>query len=1212
MLKALELVGFKSFADKIRFDFPKGITAVVGPNGSGKSNVVDAIKWVLGEQSVKTLRGKEMSDVIFNGSASRAPLNFAETTLTLDNSSRKLPIDTSEVLVTRRVYRNGEGEYFLNRQPCRLRDIRELFSGTGVATEAYSVIEQGKVDVLLQSSPRDRRLIFEEAAGISRFKAKKLESLRRLERVEQNLLRLGDIVAEVEHRLRQVRLQAGKARRHQEYSDRLQGLRTHVGLADWRQLSTRLAEMEVEFAALSSGRSELATAAQETETTAAAEEALLAESSDNIRASEAHSALLREGIATRATSADSQRRRGGELEKEVSRLRRQLAAVSVRAGSLQLQLSEIATQAAAAAVEYSRVAAAAAAEDGRLSQLSEGLTVVRRQADQTRAAYLVEMRRAAQWESESSSLAARLESAQNKCHELQQTLADLAAAQTAVATDLADFERQERTLVASLDDQQSQEAAAHERLTLLGEEQHRLQKELDQAKQRNAAARERATVLHEFEQRREGYREAVKDVLARAQAEPAGVFRSVLGVVAELLRVNLELAPVIEAALGERAQHVVVASLDELCAALHRDPQRLSSQVSFLPIDAHLPGPPGRAIDLRRHAGIVGRGDDFVHTSPEFVPLATRLLGQTWIVDTLSTARRLAREHAGLTFVTLGGEIASGEGTLSLGPCSLSAGLISRRSELETLHRQVKDLDSSIAGQEATAATLVVEMTEVQGVLAAAETEHAHLAASLAELRLRAKAAQERGHRIDKDLRHAQAELAIATETAKTASAAQKVAAERWQTARGTLAELEQQALAHTQQTVALDQQRSEAEAAVAATRLELGKAEERLANLRLRAQQLEQDQNERRRTVEEVTAELAACLGRLAQADRAVLVVESELAELYLQKEKAAAETVTLVAHQESRRVHRAALLSDSQRLRAATREIEERMHAHELATHEVRHVRATMADRLREDYGIDLAALEQQMTVDDGPRRDEADAEIAELRRKIAHLGNVNLDALAELEELESRFTYLSSQHRDLSEAKRSLGEIIDRINSDSRRLFSETLVKVRANFQTLFRKLFGGGQADIVLEEGVDLLESGIEIVARPPGKEPRSISLLSGGEKTLTCVALLLAIFQYRPSPFCVLDEVDAALDEANIERFIAVLQEFLAWTQFVVVTHSKKTMTCATTLYGVTMQESGVSKRVSVRFEDISADGELRSAAASQPEGAPDGDETQAA
>ena len=275
------------------------------------------------------------------------------------------------------------------------------------------------------------------------------------------------------------------------------------------------------------------------------------------------------------------------------------------------------------------------------------------------------------------------------------------------------------------------------------------------------------------------------------------------------------------------------------------------------------------------------------------------------------------------------------------------------------------------------------------------------------------------------------------------------------------------------------------------------------------------------------------------------------------------------------------------------------------------MRHTRSTVADRLREDYGIDLAVCEADSSNQDPRERDQIDQEIVELRSKIAHIGNVNLEALEELEGLEARFAHLSDQHRDLSEAKQSLVDIIDRINADSRRLFAETLEVVRANFQTLFRKLFGGGQADIVLDETTDLLESGIEIVARPPGKEPRSISLLSGGEKTLTCVALLLAIFQYRPSPFCVLDEVDAALDEANIERFIGVLQEFLAWTQFIVITHSKKTMTCATTLYGVTMQESGISKRVAVRFEDISDDGEL-SPSDAEPSASTAGDETQAA
>ena len=377
-----------------------------------------------------------------------------------------------------------------------------------------------------------------------------------------------------------------------------------------------------------------------------------------------------------------------------------------------------------------------------------------------------------------------------------------------------------------------------------------------------------------------------------------------------------------------------------------------------------------------------------------------------------------------------------------------------------------------------------------------------------------------------------------------------------------------------------------------------------------MRAKQLEQDQRERKRTVAEASSELAQSIEKGHESDRAILAGESELALLYLEKEQNARETADLGLRQETQRANRAALLAENQRLRAAARELDERIHAHELATHEVRHARTTVADRLREDYGLDLAQFESEVSGDESRQRDEIDAEIAELRRKIAHIGNVNLDALAELDELEGRYAHLAEQHRDLSSAKQSLVEIIDRINTDSRRLFGETLEKVRANFQTLFRKMFGGGQADILLDDESDLLESGIEIVARPPGKEPRSISLLSGGEKTLTCVALLLAIFQYRPSPFCVLDEVDAALDEANIERFIGVLQEFLAWTQFIVITHSKKTMTCATTLYGVTMQESGVSKRVAVRFEDVAT--ESGSHADAHPAAGASADETQAA
>jgi chromosome segregation protein len=396
------------------------------------------------------------------------------------------------------------------------------------------------------------------------------------------------------------------------------------------------------------------------------------------------------------------------------------------------------------------------------------------------------------------------------------------------------------------------------------------------------------------------------------------------------------------------------------------------------------------------------------------------------------------------------------------------------------------------------------------------------------------------------------------------------------------------------------------------AWKVDSAQSDERLRNLRSRRLQCERDQQERQQSMAEGRQQLEQCADRLRTAQRAILQAESAAALLYLSRQQGAAEMGELATKQAGHRNRRTELVAQAARARAAARELEESQHARELDAQQIRLERTNLAARLQEDYAIDLAAAaegppEAGLSAE-LPDRASAEQEIAELRRKLNNLGNVNLEALAELDELESRFASLEAQHRDLVQAKQHLDEIIGRINTDSRRLFSETLEAVKENFQNLFRKLFGGGQADVVLEEGVDILDSGIEIIARPPGKQPRNISLLSGGEKTLTCVALLLAIFQYRPSPFCVLDEVDAALDEANIERFIGVLQEFLAWTQFVVVTHSKKTMTCASTLYGVTMQESGISKRVSVRFEDVSETGDFAVTGAAEP----GGDDEQAA
>ena len=596
---------------------------------------------------------------------------------------------------------------------------------------------------------------------------------------------------------------------------------------------------------------------------------------------------------------------------------------------------------------------------------------------------------------------------------------------------------------------------------------------------------------------------------------------------------------------------------------------------------------------LEGQPGVLGRADRFVETQPAFTPLAQRLLGKTWIVESLAHAMQLAQSAGlGLDFVTLAGERLQADGTLVVGPRQAATGLISRRSQLRALKSQLADLETKIQQAQAAVDGLHAQIARQQEDVKQRAVQHRVAADTLAEHRMQLTAAEERHAQFDQQRSMLETELTAAAQQHDAAVGRLGEARDKHRRLDTELAAMETRLAGFNQQIAQFEAQRQSCNRSTTETKVELAKSEEQLRNLHARLRQFEENRQERGRAIAEGREQLAQCVQRADASRWNILRAESEIAELYLRKEAFAAETVQRINQRETLQQQRMQRTAEVQRIRARIRKIEDRIHTQELAANEVRHEREAMASRLREDYGIDLAQLEHQPTGEEGHQREEVQKEIDELRLKIGNLGNVNLEALDELNSLETRFKTLSTQFQDLANAKTSLEKIIEKINIDSRRLFGETLETVRGHFQKLFRDLFGGGHGDIVMEEGVDILESGIEIVARPPGKEPRSISLLSGGEKTLTCVALLLAMFRSRPSPFCVLDEVDAALDEANIDRFTKVLQDFLAWTQFIIVTHSKKTMTCANTIYGVTMQESGVSKQVSVRFEDVSDDGHI--------------------
>jgi chromosome segregation protein len=1193
MLKALELVGFKSFADKTRFEFPPGITVVVGPNGSGKSNIVDSIKWVLGEQSVKSLRGHEMADVIFNGSNTRRAMNSCEITLTFDNSKRLFGIDASEVHITRRVYRGGEGEYLINRNPVRLRDIRDLISGTGMGSQAYSVIEQGKVDVLLQTSARDRRAIFEEAAGISRFKLKKVEALRRLERVDQNLLRLKDIVAEVENRLRSVRLQAGKARKYKEYADRLQELRTWVALVDWRRLSQRLDEYDKELQTLRDERDAANASAEALEAGQMEIDAQSSELRELGRQAEARIAANRERIAASEASIEYERGRLEDLELEIARLRRQLMALSARAGDAGQQLQDTIAAVETADGESRQIGLRLTEGERALTEVMSRLDHLRNENQQRRADYVEKMRSAAALGNELSGLESRAVAAEATRRRCRERLAELEGQRQTLSAEIESLRLRQRELAEEAQNREAALRSANEQLAALQTQRAALQEELGALRQRKTGAAERAAVLEELENRREGISSGVKEVLEAARSDSPGPYNVVCGLVADVLSAHVEAAPLVDVALGQASQHVVVDCNDAFWAHLEDQSRQFSGRVGFLRLEGRGESSTAGEVNLEGRPGVRGRADRFVETQSRFKRLAVRLLGTTWIVENLADALRLSKEiGAGQNFVTLAGELVSADGAVVVGPRNATTGLISRRSQLRALRTQLEEMEVSIRRTAASAAEAEEKIVQQRRRVEDEADEHRRVADAQSECRMKLAASEERGGQLDQQRSAEESELRGADAEHDAAAGQIAEIADKHRRCEAELAEMELQLTEVNEQIDRLESERQNHNRETTQTKVELAKSEERLHNLRSRQKQFEETRQERRHAIDDAREQLSDCIRRTDAARQNILKAESDIAVLYLHKETIAAEVVSTGNRLESLLSRHSELAAEAQKSRAKARKLDEKIHAQDLASNEVRLQRGALADRLREEYGTELAELEVDASVEKQQQREQVQQEIDDLRRKLNNLGNVNLESLDELKELEERFELLSGQYNDLSDAKGSLEKIIQKINADSRRLFAETLETVKGHFQTLFRDLFGGGSSDILLEEGVDILESGVEIVARPPGKELRSISLLSGGEKTLTCVALLLAIFRSHPSPFCVLDEVDAALDEVNIDRFTQVLQDFLTWTQFIIVTHSKKTMTAANSIYGVTMQESGISKQVSVRFEDVSDDGRI--------------------
>ena len=1179
-LKRITLHGFKSFADRTEFEFGSGRTGIVGPNGCGKSNVLDAVRWVLGEQSAKTLRGAKMLDVVFAGSRTRKPATFAEVQLTFDNTCHTLASDEPEVTVGRTLYASGESEYRINGNACRLRDIRELFLDTGIGLDAYSVIEQGKVDALLQASPQQRREIFEEAAGISRYRVRRAEAARKLERTQNNLLRLHDVIEELERRLRSVKLAAGKARSFKEYDARLRELRCSFSLAEYHKLQAArrsnqarasalgdvLGAKRVELARFDAAASELAHELQSFDERVQAvtatlsglqgETAALAERIVQEQRRAAEFAEARDRHATEAVSADQQ----------AEQLARQLA--SQEDALLALRSAEHAQAGVVAGLRQARADAEAQREAvrGRWRQESAAVAEIEQEiarADQQAGFCRQELERLAQRRAQLAQRRVELE-------------ADVAGAQrrhAALEEASTTGEERRRSLAVAVEQADAQILALQRQLS-------ERSGQVAAVKEDRSALLSRLGVLEELDERHEGVDAAVRAILA--WPEERRVAAGVVGLVGDLLRIDDPRAATIQAVLARFENLLVVREMSRF-VQVAREMGEPAGPVGVLGLD-RLPAP-SRERTFRSAISFVAYAADWVSCDEAHRDLAEHLLGRTVVVESVAHALLLAAGGATWhEFASLDGCAVSSDGRLVLGSNRGAAGLIRRQAEIRQLQAQRDEVETSLERLVRACAAAEQRLDDVQ-------TQRGALLDESAALQRDALERQSQMARLTDSLSAGRRELA----------GLDRDQAEAERTGEG----VERQLAALVQQREQLARRCEEQRGRIAACEQELARAEQDAARVseRLTEALVEAGRTGERRTAaeeamnrlrEQVVARQAA--GRQAErlaADAQERIAVAREQQQGCQARRAALSERIAVAEGEAGRL-RAARVSCRARLercngvlRALHREIEEVeqvLRDRELALRESEVRCENLVTRTSEELGLSLVELYagyQHSERDWEAVRDE----IESLREKIARLGNVNLDSLAELEELTPRYDALVAQRADLQDSMARLERLIGELDEESRARFAASFEEIRGHFQELFRKVFGGGKADIVLEDPAGALECGIEIIARPPGKEPQALSLLSGGEKTMAAIALLLAVFKSKPSPFAFLDEVDAALDEANLDRFNMVVDEFTAESQFIVITHNKRTMQRSDVLYGVTMEEPGVSKRVSVRLED---------------------------
>ncbi|HRK33990.1 MAG TPA: chromosome segregation protein SMC, partial [Candidatus Hydrogenedentes bacterium] len=1152
--KQLELIGFKSFADRTVVRMEPGITAIVGPNGCGKSNILDSLRWVLGEQRAKELRGSHMQDVVFNGSENRHAAGMAEVSVTFDNSDSTLPVDFSEVQITRRVYRSGESEYLINKAPCRLKDIHEMFMDTGIGTQAYSMVSQGKMDMILSSKPEDRRYLFEEAAGIIKYKTRKRLAMRRLESAEQNLLRLGDILNEVERQMRSLKRQVNAAIRYRELSEQLREIEIRAAWVEFVRLTSEIDSYRAQFAesrdkyeavsarisSLEARHEEIALARLEVERVRLARQQGVYEIESEMEKIERQIALQRQQIeyaSNRRNEANADRE---ELLARAAALAAQTAVTDERANEVRAEIAECANAIAGKTDEHARALEHVAEHDARLEQIR--VQASERNTDRART---------------------------------QSALETLAESLTAIDTQLqAVYENQTRMtvrreeLIGVLDTARRSES---ERMSVYADSESRRdaavvarnghQKALQEIDERWRTMREqlssvdaRLTSLRELRDAYEGFAFGVRAVM---KARDGGELRGIVGPVGDLLSSDKEYERAIEAALGGNINNIVSEDASAAKNAIEFLKRNTAGRVTFLPLDTMRGGMRDDSDALAGQPGIVGPAIQFVRYEPRLGSAVEYLLHSTVIVETLDDAIRITRSRAHHPrLVTLDGEVVSSAGAVTGGRTKHeSRGLLGRSAEIAELEERMRTMKEDLGVLVDQRNAINSDITTANALIAQLETELTGLRKTINDLGVEIA-------------RHS-------TELDNLVDVAQGLDRQRDELSarRDQLEEHRKDAMLRADSIQSSDEalqiEMSDAQEAASGARQRLSVCASELSDLRVRqaalAQRLEEVERDRQRESRDRDQALAAAEQRdllMEQLAQEQAAVEEQIAQ-HIERSKALSETreeanakaVEAQNQLQSLLDETDAMDKELKEQREIARAAQADVHRIEMALRHNEDRVSFFQERIANEYAVSLAALTAEQVGTDEYDEETRTQMVTDIRGKLQRMGDVNLTAIEEYEELEKRYAFLQTQLRDLNQAREALLGVIDRSDKRIREMFMETFTKIAENFGHFFRRLFNGGQARVYLLEEDDPLESGIEIEARPPGKKPTSISLLSGGESAMTAVALLFSIFKAKPSPFCVLDEVDAPLDDANIGRFLGLLEEFTDQSQFVVITHN---------------------------------------------------------